>query len=325
MSAAYTELLHELREIATLSSVTSLMRWDQETMMPPNGADARAEAMALIGRMAHERFSATRIGDLIAASEGDTELIAEPAIAANLRELRRDYDRARKVPAALVSEINETSSHAVIAWRQARQDNDFAAFRPWLERQLELNRRRAACLGIPPDGEMYDALLEDYEPGMTVAGLQAIFAPLRAELTPLIAAIAAAAYRPDDAPCQIAIPIARQQAFQRLVLQRLGFDLDGGRLDVSTHPFSSGIAAGDTRITSRYREDRFADGLGSTLHEAGHALYEQGLPKREFPGQPRAQALGMGIHESQSRLWENQVGRSRAFWSPGRPCRRARR
>lgn len=315
MSKAYTQLLEELREIATLSSVSSLLGWDQETMMPTKGAGARAEAMALTGRITHEKFISEQIGDLIGECETDVGLLGDPAVSANLRELRRDYERARRIPPDLVAETQATSAYSQLAWRQAREDDAFEIFRPWLEKQIDLSRRRAECYGTPPGGEIYDALLEDYEPGMTVAKLASIFEPLRAELTALIAEIASASYRPNDAPLRLRVPIPRQQIFHRTVLDRLGFDPEAGRLDISTHPFSSGIAPGDTRITSRYREDGFADALGSTMHEAGHALYEQGLPKMEYWGQPLGEPAGQGIHESQSRLWENQVGRSMAFWT----------
>jgi carboxypeptidase Taq len=183
-----------------------------------------------------------------------------------------------------------------------------------LERQLDLNRQKAECIGAPEGGEPYDALLEDYEPGMTAAGIAALFGPLREVLTPLIAEIAGSPVRPDSGFHQVAVPVPVQIEFNRRIAGELGFDLEAGRLDVSVHPFTEGIGPGDTRITSRYREDRVADALSSTLHETGHALYEQGLPKERLPGQPLAQAASLGIHESQSRLWENQVGRSLPFW-----------
>jgi carboxypeptidase Taq len=315
MSESYRELLKLLRESASLYSVAGLLSWDQETMMPPRGAPARAESLALVTRLAHERATDRRIADLLAACEADDSLVGEPRTAANLREIRRDFELACKLPAGLVAEMKETSALALEAWKSARADSDFEGFRPWLEKQVLLNRRKAECYGAPQDGELYDALVDEFEPGVSGAQLERIFEPLRAELTPLIAELAAADHQPSDAPHRVEIPVERQRAFNRMVLERVGFDLSGGRLDVSVHPFASGIAPHDTRITTRYREDHFAEALSSTLHEAGHALYEQGLPKESCFGQPLGQPLGLGVHESQSRMWENHVGRSYELWS----------
>lgn len=313
-SPAYDELLLNLRRAAVLDSVGNLLGWDQETMMPARTAPFRAEQLALIGREAHEARTAPHVGELLATCEADAALIADDATAANLREIRRDFDRARKLPADLVAEISEVSSHALEAWKIARAESDFAKFRPWLERQFELARRKAACYGAADGDEAYDALLDDYEPGMTAQRIEATFTPLRAELTPLIAEIAASAHAPSDGFHRLELPLAAQRAFNREVVERLGFDFGAGRFDESVHPFSSGVAPGDTRITTRYGAAGFADALGSTMHETGHALYEQGLPRDAHFGQPLGESLGLGVHESQSRLWENHVGRSRAFW-----------
>jgi carboxypeptidase Taq len=315
MAQPYDELLNRMREAAKLASVAHLLGWDQETMMPPKAAGCRAEELELIAELAHRKSIDPRIGELLEACEQDKGLGADTTAAANLREIRRDYDRARRLPPELVAEMNGTSSRAMEAWKQARERSDFELFLPWLERQLELNRRKAECYGYPADGEPYDALVEDYEPGMTGAELERIFAPLRGELTPLIAELAGAASRPDPGPYEVELPIELQQRFNAGILEQVGFDLGAGRLDVSVHPFSTGIGPHDTRITSRYTTDGFPEALGSTLHEAGHGLYEQGLPKEEYWGVPLGEPLGLGIHESQSRLWENFVGRSRAFWS----------
>jgi len=313
--AHWTELTTRLREAATFASIRATLSWDQETVMPRQAAPFRADELALVATMEHERLTHPRLLELIARCEADRELSADPAVAADLREARRDFERASKLPTELVRELTKLSSEAIEAWKEARKRSDFAAFAPYLSRQVELNRKKAECYGAPPGGELYDALLDEYEPGMTAAELTRIFTPLRAVLAPFIAGLTSAARKPSDGPSRALIPIARQQEFCRLVAERVGFDFDAGRLDESTHPFTEGLAPGDTRITSRYADDRFTDALGSTLHEAGHGLYEQGLPKSSFHGQPRAQAAGLGLHESQSRLWENQVGRSRAFWT----------
>jgi carboxypeptidase Taq len=311
--SAYDELRRRLREAQTLISINELLAWDQETMMPPKAATFRAEEKALLAKLAHERVTDPRIGDLLAECETDDDLLADPATRANLREIRRTYDRAVKLPVALVAEISETSSLAMEAWRGARKRADFAAFLPWMVKQVALNRRKAECWGWPEGGESYDALLDDFEPHTTAASLEAIFAPLRRELTALIEVLHASPGASAAGPLRLDLPEERQHAFNIALLARIGFEVDAGRLDVSTHPFSAGIAPGDTRLTTRYPVGGFLDALGSTLHEAGHALYEQGLPKERFVGQPLGEPLGLGIHESQSRLWENHVGRSRAF------------
>jgi carboxypeptidase Taq len=311
--SSYDKLCKRLREAQTLVSIAELLGWDQETMMPRKAARFRAEEQALISSLAHERATHPVLGDLLAECETDDDLCADPAVAANLREIRRGYDRAVKLPVELVAEISETNSLGMEAWKEARERNDFASFLPWLEKQVGLNVRKAQCWGFPDGGELYDALLDDYEPDTTTADVERAFRPLREELIPLIEAVTSSPCQPSDEPFRVELPQERQHSFNLLLLRRIGFDAEAGRLDTSTHPFSVGLGPGDTRITTRYRDDAFLDALGSTLHEAGHGLYEQGLPKQRLVGQPLGEPLGLGIHESQSRLWENHVGRSREF------------
>jgi len=314
-SAAYDELASLLRTAATLTSIRATLSWDQETVMPPRGGSFRAEEIALVSTLEHERLTDPRIGELLAACESDRGLCSNEAIAADLREIRRDFERATKLPTELVAEIARTSSEALEVWKEARQRSDFALFRPWLEKQFRLAADKARCYGIPEGGELYDPLLDEYEPGASAREIEGIFGPLRAALAPFLAEILAAPRAIDPSPRALRLPLARQREFSRFVAERIGFDFRAGRLDESTHPFTEGLAPGDTRITSRFSEDHATDALGSTLHEAGHALYEQGLPKDLHHGLPLSQAIGLGIHESQSRMWENQVGRSRPFWS----------
>jgi carboxypeptidase Taq len=313
-AAGYRELLAELREAALLHSSVALLAWDQETMMPRAGAGLRAEQMAQLESLAHRQATQPRIGELLSRAEADSELNADPLVAANLREGRRQYDRAVQLPEALVREFTEVKSLAMEAWRDAREQSDFRAFQPWLTRIVELSRRKAECHGAGSPGEMYDHLLQDYEPGMDSANIDQVFGELRSWLVPFVAEIAAAPHRPSDSPHRIRVPIERQKEFNRLVAERIGFDFSSGRMDVSTHPFCTFLGPGDTRLTTRYTEDRFADALSSTMHETGHALYDQGLPKGERFGQPVANVASHALHESQSRLWENQVGRSLSFW-----------
>lgn len=312
--AAYESLLRDLRETAVIASAGAVISWDQETQLPPRGSALRAEQLAALSGIVHERRTRPQVGEWLAAAEADGELTADPEIAANLREIRRDLDRARKLPPTLVRELAQTAALAQRAWRDAREGSDFARFAPWLTRNLELARAKAECYrpGEPEAG--YDALMDEYEPDATAEPLERIFGALRERLTPLIAEITAVGPPPEGPLDGLRIPVARQIDFNRLVTARIGFDLDAGRLDVSTHPFCEGIGPGDTRLTTRFREESFLDALSSTMHEAGHGLYEQGLPKDTRHGEPLGEATSLGIHESQSRLWENLVGRSRAFW-----------
>ena len=311
---AYDELRRLLRETGTLRSVVGIIGWDQETFMPPAAAPLRGEQMAALSSIVHERRTSPRIGELLARCEADPALTADPQAAANLRGIRRDFDLATKLPTDLVRELAETSSRAMHVWRDAREKNDFAAFAPWLEKIVGLTRRRAEAVGWPRGGEMYDALLDEFEPGMTTAAITRTFTALRAGLTPLIRAVAESGVAPDVSWQRTPIPVDRQAAFNQEVVRRMGFDTRAGRLDVSAHPFCDGIGPGDTRLTTRYAEDQFPSALSGTMHETGHALYEQNLPKAERFGEPLGEAASTGIHESQSRMWENLVGRSRPFW-----------
>ncbi len=317
LPAHYTELTSLIREASTLGSVGSLLGWDQETYMPPAGGPARGEQAALIARLTHELHTSARVGELLSACESDTDLMQDGTeSAANVRAMRRDYDKATRVPGSLVAELARTGSEAQDIWKHARAKSDFAAFAPALTKMLDLTRRKAECLGIPEGGELYDALLDEYEPDARAAQIEQVFLPLRDRLSAFIAEVTTNGTPPRVDFTRRAIPVGRQHAFGQAVVAALGFDFGAGRLDTTTHPFCSGITAGDTRLTTRYAEDNFADALSSTMHECGHGLYEQGLPKSgPHAGTPLAGSVSLGIHESQSRMWENFVGRSRPFWT----------
>ncbi|MEM9881536.1 MAG: carboxypeptidase M32 [Planctomycetota bacterium] len=314
--APYADLLSHQKAAALLGSTAGLLGWDQETKMPPGGLDHRADQLAQLAELLHARATDPRVGDWLDACEDNTELTADAAV--NLRHWRRDYDRATRLPADLVVETSRVTSRAKAAWAEARQHNDYARFAPWLAKVVDLCRRRADCYGYPADGEPWDALAEGYERGMTAATVEAVFQPLRERLVALIDRLRDAPRRPDDAFNRVKLPVDRQEAFVREMAAAVGFDFDRGRLDVSAHPFCSGSHPGDVRLTTRFHDDNLIDALGSTLHETGHGLYEQGLPP-QHSGTPRGEAVGLSIHESQSRLWENQVGRSRAFWKWATP------
>lgn len=302
-----------LRETAVLASAASLLAWDQETMMPPRGGALRAEQLALLAGLVHARRTDPRLDEWLARAADDPAVQEDPLLQADLRELRRDIERARQLPQRLVEELAATSSRAQLAWQEARARSDYPSFRPWLERLLELLREKASCHGARTPAERYDALLEDYEPGMRAARLEELFGQLRPRLLALVERVRGRLV-PEVAWLRVPVPVAQQATLARRLLEAIGFDLAAGRLDTSAHPFCQDIGPGDTRVTTRYRTDDFLEGQGSVLHEAGHALYEQGLPKGDAFGWPRSEAVSLGIHESQSRLWENFVGRSLAFW-----------
>ncbi len=316
-AAHYTDLVSMARKSWTLGSIAALVSWDQETYMPEGGAAARAEQSSLIARLAHEEHTHDRRGELIAECEGDAELMQDGTeTAACVREMRRDYDLATKLPSDLVAALAKAQSETQEIWKHAREKDDFKSFAPALENVLSLTREKAQCYGVPAGGELYDALLNEYEPGATAKEIEAVFTPLGERLSALIADITANGTPPAIDFLYRSIPTEKQHAFGRTVTAAFGFDYNKGRLDTTTHPFCSGFGAGDTRMTTRYSETNFPDAIGSTMHECGHGLYEQGLPKEgEHCGTPLAEAVSLGIHESQSRMWENMVGRSRAFWS----------
>ena len=312
----YDELIELTKEATLLSASAALLSWDQQTMMPGGGLEYRSRQLAQLASLHHRAVTDPRVGECLAACESDRDLMADPSSppAVNVREIRRQYDRQRKLPTALVRELAQTTSLAQHEWAEARKDSDFARFRPWLEKVVELTRRAAECLEWPPDGEPWDALAEDYEPGCTAAEVEAVFTPLRKRLAPLIADLTESKRKPSDEFNRLELPIDRQEEFVRFVSKQIGFDYDRGRLDRSTHPFCSGTHCHDVRLTTRFHESNVNDALGSTMHESGHGIYEQGLPS-EHIGTPMGMSVSLGIHESQSRLWENQVGRSRAFWT----------
>jgi carboxypeptidase Taq len=296
------ELLERLAEVADLERTSVLLEWDQEVCMPPAGAEGRGELRATVGRVAHDRFTDDRVGELLDGAQPRDELEADA-----VRVARRDFDKARRVPGELVAEIARAASAARGAWLDARSRSDFATFAAYLERNLELCRRYSACF---PDAEHpYDPLLDDYEPGLRTAELQDALARLREGLVPLVAR----APQVDDSALRGGrFPEAGQRALVRTVLRAVGVDDESWRLDDAVHPFQATPAVGDVRVTTRY-DERDLDSLYSALHEFGHGLYEHQID-RALARTPMAEGASSAWHESQSRLWENMVGRSPGFW-----------
>jgi carboxypeptidase Taq len=310
--AAYIDLLCLSRERTVLAACADLLQWDEETYMPPGGVEVRSQQRALLAGLVHERTTHPRCGELLGEIEGSS-LVADPLspAAVNVRELRRDYERATRLPRTLVEETARVSALAQQEWAAARKASDYSRFEPWLAKMVALKRAAAEAIGYAESP--YDALLDEWEAGATSAELDLLFAVLRRDLVPLAAALAAAPRKPDTSLLCRHFPVDRQRAWGKEVAAAVGFDFHRGRLDDSVHPFCMGIAPGDCRLTARYQDHYFPDGLFGVLHEAGHGLYEQGLDPEHY-GTPMGQAASLGIHESQSRLWENLVGRSLPFW-----------
>lgn len=315
LSSPYLELIELVRQANLLGSSGSILSWDQETMMPPRGVAHRSRQLAQIAKLSHEMATAPRIGELLEACESDSTLMKDPTsvAAVNVREIRHEYDRKTKLPAALVEEEATLASLGQHTWREARAESNFKKFQPMLERIVNLLRRKAECYGWPRGGEPWDALAEDYEPGCMAKDVQAVFTPLRDRLQNLLSDLLASKKKPSNKFNELKLPIEQQAKFVRFVAEKIGFDFERGRLDISTHPFCGGSHCNDVRITTRYRDTDVNDALGSVMHECGHGIYEQGLLE-EHIGTPMGHSVSLGIHESQSRMWENQVGRSRQFW-----------
>lgn len=310
--SAYDELLRRTREKARLSSCAELLGWDEVTYMPPAGAAHRATQLSLLAGLVHVRGADPRLGELLAIIEA-SDLVADPDSipAANVRELRRLYDWDTSLPRTLVEETARVTALAEQAWADARKNADFARFRPWLDRVIQLSRESAAAVDSAADP--YDVLLRYYDPALTTIHLTDLFAEFRRELVPLTHACCNSSRRPNPSILAGPFPVDRQRLLAEKAAIAVGFDFSVGRLDTTTHPFFSAIGPGDTRITTRFLEADFRDGLFATLHEVGHGLYEQNLPSAHY-GTPVGEAVSLTLHESQARLWENQVGRSRAFW-----------
>jgi carboxypeptidase Taq len=304
---AYDALLSHLKSIAALKLTANLLSWDQEAMMPARGAQARAEQAGALEAVLHERWSDPRIPEWLSEIEVDT---LDPVGRANVREARRSHEKISRVPKTLAEELARTTSEGHGAWADARKARDFPAFAPTLENILRLTREYARCQAAP-DGALYDALLDDFEPGATEVDLAAMFGHLREGLTDLREKIVGGAHTPPAVSGTF--PAAAQLSLVHELAEGFGYDHAAGRIDTVLHPFCSGTR-GDVRITTRVDEADPFNCVYSTIHEAGHALYEQGLdPATEW--QPAGGHVSMGVHESQSRLCENQIGRSEAYTS----------
>ncbi|WP_457636749.1 carboxypeptidase M32 [Oceanithermus sp.] len=309
---AYAELRRFQIETAYYQSLGALASWDQRTYIPRKGHEHRARQFAALAQLLHRRRTSPRIGEWLDALEGASFLSDETAPeAVNVREWRRAYERSRRVPEELAVALAQAQSEGESAWEELRRLDDWKGFKPYLERLVALTREYAEAVGY--ETEAYDALLEDYEPGERAARLQEMFAVLGRDSQRLLEAVMGSPFQPPEGVLNRDYPLDAQVRVVREIVGRIGYDLEAGRIDPTTHPFELSVGPGDVRITTRYYPDYLGAALFGGIHEAGHAMYEQGLPAEHW-GTPMGEAAGMGVHESQSRLWENAVGRSLGFW-----------
>ena len=312
MEAKFQELKTRLLEVNDISSAAGLLYWDQSTYMPPGGAAARGRQMATLSRLSHEKFVDPAVGKLLdELVPYEESLDYDSDEASMLRVTRRDYERATKIPSTFLAEVTSHTSESYQVWTEARPANDFERVRPYLEKTLDYSRQAAEFF---PDYEhIADPFIESSDYGMKASEVSRVFAELREALVPLVSTITSQTPA-DDSCLHQYFPEADQLTFGLEVAKQFGYDMNRGRQDKTHHPFMTKFSLGDVRITTRTKENFLGDALFSTLHETGHALYEQGI-RMDFEGTPLAGGTSAGVHESQSRLWENIVGRSKGFWT----------
>ena len=314
MGARLQELRERLAEISDLGRARALLGWDERTHMPPAGAEMRAEQVATLARIRHERLISDELGRLIDAARAETEQLSYDSDEASLvRVTQREWEKARRVPPDLRAEITRVSSLAEHAWADARADSDFAAFLPHLRRNVDLRRRYAECFeGFDGFEHPFDPLLDDFEPGMTTPEMATVLGQLRDGIRPLVAEVAESGVAVDDSCLYGDFPLDAQEALAREIAEALPLQEGAWRLDPTVHPFATAISPSDLRITTRFEPDYLGTAVWSVIHESGHAMYENGVP-RELWRSPLASPSSLGFHESQSRLWENWVGRGRPY------------
>jgi carboxypeptidase Taq len=306
----FDQLKKLLAEVDDLTKAASLLFWDQRVMMPPGGAEARAEALATVSQLTQEKFVTEEIGNLLEELRGFEESSPYDSFEASLiRVTRRDYEKATRVPPELVGEINRVAAMGLAAWGPAKQNSDFESLRPYLEQNLELKHRYVEC--FDPADETYDVLLDNYEPNMKTAEVREIFDELKEQLVPLIQEIGEAG-DVEDSFLHQSFDTDAQRAFSLDVLRTFGYADDEWRLDHTSHPFMNSPGHGDIRLTTNFRPDDLTS-LFASMHEFGHGVYEWGVDE-SLAGTPLGSGVSLGVHESQSRTWENLVGRSRSFW-----------
>ena len=313
MSERFEELRTRLGEIIDLGAAAAVLGWDQQVYMPPGGAEARAMQLSTLTKTTHDWFVSDEIGQLLEDLESELAGADYDSFEASMvRVTRRLYDRERKLPSELVAELSKATALAHQAWQEAREASDFAQFQPHLEKILALTIQKAEAWGY--EDRVYDALLEGFEPGMKTAQVEALFGEVKEGLVPLVKAIAERQDAVDDSLFRQEFDVDKQWDFGIEVVKALGFDFEHGRQDKTAHPFTTSFSPSDVRLTTRLFPDMFKSALFASIHEAGHGMYEQGFD-RNFDRTPLSDSASLGVHESQSRMWENIVGRSRGFWT----------
>ncbi|MDY7080267.1 MAG: carboxypeptidase M32 [Chloroflexota bacterium] len=313
MSTKLEQLKERLAQVCDLTAAAAIMEWDQQVNMPPGGSEARAQHLATVKTLAHSLFIAGETGQLLQDTAAEVAgLPYESDETSLVRVTQREYDKLRRVPESLVAERARASALAFDAWVQARAESNFAHFRPHLERVVDLSVKYAEALGY--EDCLYDALLDRYEPDMKTAQVAAVFQRVKSDLVPLIQAIIERGRPVDDAIFDQEYPRQAQWDFGLLVLRDMGFDFEHGRQDHSAHPFTTAFSPQDVRVTTRILPDHLQSGLFGTVHEGGHALYEQGM-RIEIDRTPLLGGASYATHESQSRLWENIIARNHNFWT----------
>jgi carboxypeptidase Taq len=299
------DLKNELTIMGKYGSALGVLNWDQEVNLPKKGHQFRGEVNALLSADLHRRFTSDKFVTLVKKlrqTEVFENLTEDEQVI--VRETWRDLEKSLKIPSEMVEEMARLSAEAFAAWADARSKSDFKIYQPYLQKIVALNQKQAELLGYQESP--YDALLDEFEPGLTASKVEDVFTPLARDLTKIVKQ---AEGQPKTVLPKAKYPLEVQIKMNHEIAKDLGYDLDAGRIDVSPHPFTTGFSPTDVRITTRYNEDDFYYAVGCTIHETGHALYEQGLPAKEF-GNPLGESVSLGIHESQSRMWENFVGRS---------------
>lgn len=311
MADPFEQLRERMAALADLRNVSQLLDWDQQTMMPPRGAAARAETLSTVHRISHDMFVSDQTGRLLEAAEAQLDGASPESDDASLvRVVKRRWEKARRVPSDLTADLARAASIGQQAWTVARRESDFAGFVPYLERNFELVRRYIDCFDDLDCA--YDALLDDFEPGARTAEVARLFDQLGSELLALIAAVSEHSDRVDDAFLHGEFPVHRQRELVSWVLEQMGFDRASWRIDDAVHPFASGFGNRDVRITTRWDEHYLPTSVYGAMHECGHGLYEEGVAE-SLQRTPLGHPESLGLHESQSRLWENMVGRGRPF------------
>jgi carboxypeptidase Taq len=305
-------IYREQKELSSFGGIAALLGWDQMTYMPPKGSEGRSEQLSLISRLVHERVtSETFYQHLKRLHEAQSRLTEKDRTV--FKKLYRDVEKARKIPSAFVEKMAKTTSIAYAVWQRAREKDTFSLFAPHLEKIVDLQKQYCDYIKLP--GHPYNSLLDEYEEGMTVDILQREFTLLRKQLVEILENIKASTVYQKQQPMKMTLDVTYQKKLCERLLTRLGLPLDRARLDVSAHPFTTSMGDDDVRFTTNYKREAVLSSFFSTMHEAGHALYELGILKGDYKYTVISDAPSLGIHESQSRFWENMIARSKPFWT----------